>query len=111
MSATTMKMATSRWESVRPKLMYFVIGLISGPLITSIAGWQVLSSTARDQVRAGVVEQQATFCASKARAEVANTSTQEYGVRYELATKWAIMPGATKADSDVAQACNRKLTG
>ena len=110
MSATTTKMAPSRWQSVKPKLMYLVIGLIAGPLITSIAGWQVLSGTARDQVRAGVVEQQATFCAFKARAEVADISKLEYGARYELATKWAVMPGATKFDSEVADTCARKLT-
>jgi hypothetical protein len=110
MSATTVKMTVSRWESAKPKLMYLIIGLIAGPVITSIAGWQVLSGTARDQVRAGVVEQQATFCALKARAAVANTSKLEYGVRYELANKWAVMPGATKADPDVTNACNTKLT-
>jgi hypothetical protein len=105
-----MKMAPSRWQSVKPKLMYLVIGLIAGPLITSFAGWQVMSGTARDQLRAGVVEQQASFCAFKARAEVANTATLEYGARYELASKWAVMPGATKADADVTNACARKLT-
>jgi hypothetical protein len=111
MSATTMNRAPSRWHSVKPNLMYLVIGLIAGPLITGIAGWQVLSGTARDQVRAEVIEQQATFCAFKARAEVAGTSNLGNSVRYELAAKWAVMPGATKADSEVAQACKRKLKG
>jgi hypothetical protein len=62
MSATTMKTAASRWESAKPKLMYLAIGLIAGPIITSIAGWQVLSGTARDQLRDGLVEQQASYC-------------------------------------------------
>ena len=110
MSATTMNATASRWQSAKPKLMYLVIGLIAGPIITSMAGWQVLSGTARDQLRAGIVEQQASFCAFKARAEVANTSKLEYGVRYELAAKWAVMPGSTKADSDVTTACANKLT-
>ena len=110
MSATTMKIAASRWESAKPKLMYLVIGLIAGPLITSLAGWQVLSGTARDQLRTGLVEQQAAFCAVNARTEVADTSKLDYSARYELANKWAVMPGATKAESDVTNACARRLS-
>src|SRR4029450_6106983 len=97
-SATTMKTTASRWESAKPKLMYLVIGLIAGPLITSLAGWQVLSGTARDQLRTGLVEQQASFCAVNARTEVTDTSKLEWTARYELANKWAVMPGATKAE-------------
>jgi hypothetical protein len=90
-------------------LTYFVIGLIAGPIITSIAGWQVLSGTARDQLQAGMVEQQATFCAANARIEVPDTSKLEYAARNELAKKWAVMPGTTTAASDVTNACARKL--
>jgi hypothetical protein len=109
MSATTMKTAASRWESAKPKLMYLVIGLIAGPLITSLAGWQVLSGTARDQLRTGLVEQQASFCAVNARTEVTDTSKLEWTARAELAKKWAVMPGATAADPEVASTCARKL--
>jgi len=109
MSATTMKTAASRWESAKPKPMYLVIGLIAGPLITSLAGWQVLSGTARDQLRTGLVEQQASFCAVNARTEVTDTSKLEWTARTELAKKWAVMPGATIADPDVASTCARKL--
>jgi hypothetical protein len=89
--------------------MYFVIGLIAGPIITSIAGWQVLSGTARDQLRSGMVEQQATFCAANARIEVPDTSKLDYSARNDLAKKWAVMPGTTTAESDVTNACARKL--
>jgi hypothetical protein len=89
--------------------MYLVIGLIAGPFITNIAGWQVLSGTAREQVAASVIEQQATFCAANARLAVADTSKLDYSARNELAKKWAIMPGATTADSAVTSACARKL--
>jgi hypothetical protein len=109
MSATTMKTTASRWESAKPKLMYLVIGLIAGPLITSLAGWQVLSGTARDQLRTGLVEQQASFCAVNARTEVTDTSKLEWTARSELAKKWAVMPGATTADPEVASTCARKL--
>jgi hypothetical protein len=105
----TTSTAASKWESAKPKLTYFVIGLIAGPIITSIAGWQVLSGTARDQLQAGMVEQQATFCAANARTEIPDTSKLDYSARNELAKKWAIMPGTTTAASDVTNACARKL--
>jgi hypothetical protein len=105
----TAKNAPSAWESAKPKVMYLVIGLIAGPILTNIAGWQVLTGTARQQVQASVVEQQATFCAANARIAVADTSKLDYNARTELAKKWAVMPGATTADSDVTSACARKL--
>ena len=109
MSATTMKTAASRWESAKPRLMYLVIGLIAGPIITSIAGWQVTSGSAHSQVRAGIVEQQALFCEAKARADVAQPSKLEWTARTDLAKKWAVMPGATTTQSDVVSACASKL--
>jgi hypothetical protein len=109
MSTTTMQTARARWQTVKPKLMYLVIGLIAGPIITSIAGWQVLSGTARDQLHAGIVEQQATFCAANAHTEMPDTSKLDYTGRNDLAKKWAVMPGATVAESDVTSACARKL--
>jgi hypothetical protein len=107
--ALTSKNAASAWETAKPKVMYLVIGLIAGPIITNIAGWQVLSGTARDQLQAGIVEQQATFCAANARTEIPDTSKLDYTARNELAKKWAVMPGATTAESDVTNACARKL--
>jgi hypothetical protein len=104
-----MKTAASRWESAKSKLMYLVIGLIAGPLITSLAGWQILSGTPRDQLRTGLVEQQASFCAVNARTEIPDTSKLDYTARNELAKKWAIMPGTATAASDVTSACARKL--
>jgi len=109
MSSTTMKTAASRWESIKPKLMYLVIGLIAGPLITSMAGWQVTSGNAQARVRAGIVEQQALFCEAKARADVATPNKLEWSARSDLAKKWAVMPGATTTDSDVVSACANKL--
>ena len=107
--AMTAKHTASAWESIKPKVMYLVIGLIAGPILTNIAGWQVLSGTARQQVQASVVEQQATFCAANARIAVPDTSKLDYNARNDLAKKWAVMPGATTADSDVTSACARKL--
>ena len=99
----------STWQAVKPKVTYLVIGLIAGPILTSIAGWQVLSGTAREQVQVGIVEQKALFCAAAARAEVIDTSKLDYSARTKLAEKWAIMPGADKAESAVTNACAKKL--
>jgi hypothetical protein len=111
MSATTMKTAASRWESIKPKLMYLVIGLIAGPIITSMAGWQVTSGSVKSRVHAGIVEQQALFCEAKARADVAQPNKLEWSARADLAKKWAMMPGATTTDYDVISACANKLAG
>ena len=109
MSTTTMQTAASRWQTIKPKAIYLAIGLIAGPLVTSVAGLQVLSGTAREQTRAGVVELQAVICAAQARTEVADTSKLEWTARTDLAKKWAVMPGATTADPAVASTCAGKL--
>ena len=110
MSATTMKTTVaSRWESAKPKLLYLVIGLVIGPIITSVAGWQVSSSSANSRVHAGIVEQQALFCEAKARADVADPKKLEWSARSDLAKKWAVMPGTTTTDYDVISACANKL--
>ena len=109
MATTTMQTAATRWQTIKPKAIYFVIGLIAGPLVTSVAGLQVLSGTAREQTRAGVVELQAVICAAQARTEVADTSKLEWTARTDLAKKWAVMPGATTADPAVASTCAGKL--
>lgn len=109
MTITSKNTAASAWASAKPKVMYLAIGLIAGPIVTNIAGWQVLSGTARDQARAGVVEQRAMFCAANARTEVPDASKLDYNARNTLAKKWAVMPGATEAESDVTNACARML--
>jgi hypothetical protein len=104
-----MKTAAARWQTIKPKAIYLAIGLIAGPLVTSVTGLQVLSGTAREQTRAGVVELQAVICAAQARTEVADAGKLEWTARSDLAKKWAVMPGATTADPAVASACAGKL--
>ena len=99
----------SRWETAKPLALAFVVGLIAGPLVTNYLGWQVTSRTALAEMRAGVVEQQALFCEARARADVAAPDKLGWDARYELAKKWAIMPGSTEPPSGVASACASKL--
>jgi len=101
---------TSKWESIKPKIVYLVIGLVAGPILSGIFGLQVLSSTARNQVQAGLVDLQATYCATNARTETADTTKLDYTARNDLAKKFAIMPGATTADFSVVSACAQKLS-
>jgi hypothetical protein len=105
----SMQSAKSRWETAKPLVFAFVAGLIAGPLVTNYLGWQVTSRSAQAEMHAGIVEQQALFCEARARADVAAPDKLGWDARYELAKKWAIMPGATEPPSGVASACASKL--
>lgn len=100
---------TAQWAERKPQLIALAFGLIMGPLISNYLGWQVTSGKARAQVRASVVEQQATYCDVRARTVEAAPEKLEWRARLELARKWSVMPGSDSADIDVANACERKL--
>jgi hypothetical protein len=99
----------SRWETAKPLAFAFAVGLIAGPLVTNYIGWQVTSRSAQADMHAGIVEQQALFCEARARIDVPAPDKLGWDARYELAKKWAIMPGATEPPSGVASACASKL--
>ena len=86
-----------------------MLGLVVGPFVSNMIGWQVTSGTLEEQVRAAVVEQQALFCVERVRATGQNLSGLDYGARRDLAEKWAVMPGQDSADYDVRYACSEKL--
>jgi NADH-quinone oxidoreductase subunit I len=71
---TMWQSAASKWDMAKPVVFALAIGLIAGPFISSFAGWQVTTGTARAQLRDGVVEQQAAVCNARARAEVQDPS-------------------------------------
>jgi hypothetical protein len=106
---TSFDTAKSKWETAKPLVFAFAIGLVTGPLVSNYIGWQVTSRTAQADTRAGIVEQQALFCEARARADVAAPDKLGWDARYGLAKKWAIMPGATEPPSGVASACASKL--
>ena len=91
-----------------------VVGLIAGPIISNLLGWQVRSGTMEEQVGAAVVEQQARFCAERARADSAYTDAAafkalDYTQERDFVTPHAKMPGQDSADSAVVRACVNKL--
>lgn len=101
--------AKSTWETAKPLIFAFAIGLVVGPVASNYVGWQVTSRTANAEIHAGIVEQQALFCEARARAAVAAPEKLGWDARYELAKKWAVMPGASEPPSGVASACASKL--
>jgi hypothetical protein len=106
----TQAQLAAHWTERKPQIIALAIGLVAGPLISNYAGWTVTSGNARTQVRAGIVEQQATYCDVRARVAVQAPEKLDWSARVELARKWAVMPGSTEAaDSDVTNACERKL--
>ena len=103
--------AKTKWAAARPAVIFIGIGLVVGPFISNIIGWQVTSGHLEKEVRAATVEQQALFCEGRARADVGDTSDLDWSARRELADKWAVMPGQDTADATVSVACARKLAG
>ncbi|MBX9702358.1 MAG: hypothetical protein K2X74_23170 [Acetobacteraceae bacterium] len=120
MSSTTTAKATlrdrlaDRWDRVKPVALGVVGGLIAGPILTGMLGFQTRTSTAEAAMRASVVEQQAMFCNERARATLpAGTARLDWNRGYDLAKQWAAMPGAAAGaafDPDVQQACARRLS-
>jgi hypothetical protein len=102
--------AAAKWAEWKPMVIGAAVGLIAGPLISGLAGFQVRTSTADAATHSGIVAQQAAFCVERARAGMApGTVLSDWQARNTLATKYAVMPGATAPNSEVIYACASKL--
>lgn len=113
MATTTMtawQTASAKWQRVKPFALALGLGLVAGPIITNMAGLQMLSSTAKTHLAEGLVQMQATFCDTQARAEVPEPGKLDWNLRNKLAERFAVMPGSTKASYEVISACSRKLS-
>ncbi|HKJ00682.1 MAG TPA: hypothetical protein VKB51_19605 [bacterium] len=97
-------------QARKPLILAFAAGLLVGPLISGMMGWQVTSTTATKLVETATVNEQVKFCAVRARAVVADPSKLEYSERFKLAEKWARMPWQQQADSDVISGCTNNLS-
>jgi len=100
-----------QWDSKKQLILGIIIGLLVGPLISGTMGWQVSRAFLVRSVHKAVVSQQSAFCEFRARAEVKEPGKMEFTARYELAEKWAKLPGQTDTDSDVVSACADGLAG
>jgi hypothetical protein len=101
---------SARWQSAKPMLTGLVIGLIAGPIVSGMTGFQVRTSTAEAATRAGIVEQQASFCNERARAAGPIASSLGWQERGDLARRFASMSEGATADPDVVFACSSKLS-
>ncbi len=106
---TMRETAAAKWAAAKPVAIGLAVGLIAGPVISGLAGVQVRTGTAQAAARAGVVEQQAAFCAERARAAATGTAQLDWRERSDLAREWAAMPGSTIVDTDAVYACSGKL--
>jgi hypothetical protein len=106
---TNLDTAKSKWAEYKPQAIALAIGLVVGPFVSNYMGWQVTSSKAAAEVRAGVVEVQAAWCNTRARLAVAAPDKLDWSARLDLAKKWSVMPGTEAADTEVTNACERKL--
>lgn len=106
---TVLNRVAEKWVAVKPIAIALAIGLIVGPFVSNYLGWQVTSRTARTQLSGGLVDQLASICEDRARADVKDPSKLDWDAKRALATKWVIMPGTAAVSSDVTNECARKL--
>lgn len=99
----------ARWARAKPILLGLGIGLVAGPIISGMAGFQMRTSTAQTQLRDGIVAQQAIFCADRAHADTPDSSRLDWTARNDLARRFAMMPGSSQVDYEVVRACADRL--
>ena len=101
---------STRWTRAKPIALGLAIGLIAGPIISGMLGFQMRSSTAQALAHDSAVAQQATFCAARARADTPTPAALDWNARDALARRFATMPGATgQPDYAVVRACAEQL--
>lgn len=100
---------TARWTRAKPMLLGLGIGLVAGPILSGVVGFQMRTSTAQTMLHDGVVAQQAIYCADRARADTPVTSGMDWTARNDLARRFATQPGTTQVDYEVARACADRL--
>ena len=96
----------NRWTKAKPLLLALGAGLIAGPIISGMVGFQMRTSTAETLAHNGVVEQRAMYCADRARMDTPGARDLDWSARNTLSRRFATNPaGGTNIDPDVARAC------
>lgn len=102
--------AATRWTKAKPLLLALGLGLVAGPVISGMVGFQMRTSTAQTLANNGVVAQQAIYCDIQARIENADPKALDWSARNTLARRFATLPpGGDRVDPDVARACADRL--
>ena len=63
-TATMREAAAARWAAAKPVALGLAVGLVAGPVISGLAGFQVRTSTAQAAARDGIVAYLASDAAS-----------------------------------------------
>ena len=95
----------------KPRILFLVIGLVLGPIISVSLGWQVAPGRMDSVVQDAIVAYRAELCARRAKAdpEVTPAVLEKWTSRAKLAEKWAVLPGEEETDSAVVIACSSRL--
>ncbi len=95
----------------KPRIIFLLIGLVLGPIVSGWIGWHVTTGTMDSAVQDAVVAYRAELCAKRAQADPDAISdvVENWTSRRELAEKWAVLPGEEKADRDVISECSSRL--
>lgn len=101
-----------KWEAQKPLLKGLAMGIVAGPVITSLIGWTVTTGFMEDQTHKAVVKTESSICAALARADGRDTTKLDWTARSKIAEKYSIMPGQKpgSADSDVMRGCTERLS-
>ena len=96
----------TRWTKAKPLLLALCVGLVAGPIISGMVGFQMRTSTAETLAHNGVVEQRAMYCADRARTDTPGAKELDWSARNTLSRRFATNPaGGVNIDPDVARAC------
>lgn len=98
-----------RWARWRGPLVWLVIGLVGGPLVSSAMGWQVTSRAARHDVTQAIVHQQAAMCEMRVHQHVKDLSHLNFNQQSALAQKYAKFPWQAKTRNAVVDQCTNAL--
>jgi hypothetical protein len=102
--------AANRWARSKPLLLALGVGLVAGPVVSGMVGFQMRTSTAQTLTHNAVVAQQAIYCDTQARLENADPRALDWSARNTLARRFATLPpGGERVDPDVARACADRL--
>ncbi len=102
------------FEAWRPRLLFLLLGLILGPLISEWLGLQVtvaeLTGTTSSAVEEAIVGYRARLCVDRARSDPEATSAAlaDEEFRRKLAQKWSVSPGEV-LDLGVINECSARL--
>ena len=98
-----------RWSTIKTAVAFLVIGVVAGPIVTTVTGLQVSRSTLDRRMHATIIDQKSNYCVGRITEGEARYQGLTYSDRLDLARKYAVMPGAKEADYEVVTECSNKL--